>query len=329
MAIRSETGILILGYGAPQSLEEVAPFMRSVTGGASIERSLPIILERYKLIGGKSPLVDFARGIAQKLEDHYEEQGDDYPVKIGMIHSKPSIEDAVHEFVLEGVKRIIAISLSPYYSSASNGLSYERAAEMAAEYPGIELIIAPEVGLTEPYLRGVSASLADEFDAADSLSDEVPIAFVAHSIQEDVASSTDQAYEASLRASADAIADSLYLMKSDEHGYACGSKIAFGTEMPPRPWTLVYCSRGMRGGEWLGPSLSDFIEDAATEEREAIIVVPLGFATDHLETLYDLDIEASKKAEERGIKLLRAKALNTSDELIEAFILSISSVIED
>lgn len=325
----AETGILILAYGAPQSLDEVAPFMRSVTGSDEISRALSTIMARYEQIGGKSPLVDFALEIASKLEDYFEQQDQWMPVKIGMLHSRPQIEDAVHEFVLEGVQKIIAISLSPYFSSASNGLSYERALECVEAYPGIEIEIAPEVGLTEPYLRGIAASLSAEFDAADAMSDEVPIAFVAHSIPLEQAISTDKAYEAGLKAAANAIAELLYLYQASEAGYEVASETAYGTNFPPRPWALCYCSRGMRGGVWLGPSLSSFIDDAAAKGYEALIVVPLGFATDHLETLYDLDIEAKERAEKSDMKLLRAKALNASDELIEAFALSIQSVLED
>lgn len=328
-AASDNIGILILGYGGPQSLDDVEPFMKSVTGGAPIEKSLPVIRQRYEQIGGKSPLVGFAEKIASKIEDHYYALDCDIPVKIGMLHSAPSIEEAVHGFVLEGVNRIIAVSLSPYYSTASNGLSFERALETVEVYPGIDIECAPEVGLFEPYLRGIAQSLADEFDAADSISDEVPIAFVAHSIPVSSAHTTDTVYEKSMRAAARTITKSLYLMDADNQGYQVGSEVAFGTMMPPRPWTIAYCSRGMRGGEWLGPSLKDFIAQAGADGYEAVIVVPLGFSTDHLETLYDLDIESKNKADELGLKFLRAKCLNDSDELIQAFVASIDSVLED
>lgn len=322
----NNTGVLLVAYGGPRSLDEVAPFMERLTGAPVRPEVLSRIKERYVAIGGKSPLVDFALSISRKLEKHFAQEGSPLIVKAGMLHSEPSIADAVHELIAEGVNQIICISLSPYYSTASNGASFAAAAEVVETYPGVELLVAPEIGLFEPYIRAQAEALEEVFDEVDVLGEEVPIAFVAHSLEESAVLAGDQVYVDGLQAVANSIAEHLFMMKADDEGYMVGEEKAFGTQEIPRPWLIAYSSQGMRGGKWLGPSVSDFIKDAAQKDAGGVVIVPLGFATDHLETLYDLDIKAKEQAEELKLGFVRTRVPNDSEALILACAESINTL---
>lgn len=309
-------GILIVGYGAPQNLDEVRPFMTSLMGREPSDELMERTLERYRLIGGGSPLVPLAADIASSLEEALT----DAVVEIGMLHSNPSIEEGMSRLVEMGADRIVAISLSPFYSTASNGKSYAAVGEAAKAHPSVQVIVAREVGEFTGFAAAHAIALEEAFDAADVLAEDVALAFTSHSVPMDDYDAGDFVYEAGIRLVADALAEALCLAPADDAGFAVAGGAAHGTEALPRPWGVVYHSQGARGGAWLGPKLGDFIEAAAERGVGAVVVCPIGFSTDHMETLYDLDIAAAEKARSLGLGYVRAAAPNDSSHLIDAFV---------
>lgn len=317
-------GILIVGYGGPEKLSQVEPFMESLTGRPSTPEMLQKITARYELIGGGSPLVPIAREIAEALES----QLDSVPVELGMLHSEPSIEDGFARLIETGVDRVVCISLSPFYSTASNGRAYAAIGEIAPLYPHTEVLIASELGQFAGFALAHAHALTEAFDAADVASDDVALAFTAHSVPMSDVEAGDYVYANGLERVADALVEALYLSPATPEGYPVGEEAsAHGTTALPRPWANVYHSQGMRGGAWLGPSLPDFIRTAHAHGAGAIVVCPLGFATDHLETRYDLDIAAKALADELDIAFVRSAAPNTSPHLIDAFVAAYADAI--
>lgn len=324
-------GVLLLGYGGPRSLDEVGSFMKSLTGRPLSPEMEERIKARYTRIGGKSPLVDYAYSIANKIADHLTTpEGESVPVEVGMVHTAPYIDHAVDDLVSKGVTRIVAVSMSPFYSTASNGKAFEAAADAVDAHEEIELLCAPEIGLFEPYARAHADQMELAFERADAIAEEVSIVFTAHSLPMSDVEAGDYVYEQGIRLCADSIAEMLFMMPADSEGYSFNIEDApapgYGTRQLPRPWTVAFQSQGMRGGEWLGPTLKQAIADAENNGAEAIMVVPLGFSTDHMETLFDLDIDTKERCGELGIELIRTAAPNDSAQLIEAFVASIASI---
>lgn len=319
-------GVLVVGYGAPESLDEIPSFMTSLIGRTPSPAMLERMTEHYELIGGKSPLVGYAREIARKIERHYDENEISLPVEIGMIHTPPSVDEAVDALVDCGVTRIIAISLSPFYSTASNGKSFARVAQSAQRYENLEVVCAPEIGLYAGFIEAHAQILEELFEKVDVEADIAPLSFSAHSLPIPDVEAGDYVYEEGLRKAADALAERLFLAPADEEGFMIGEQRAYGTEKLPRPWAVTFQSQGMRGDKWLEPTLNSFIDEVQSRDYKAMVSVPLGFSTDHMETLYDLRIAAKKKAEEQGIVFFVSSAPNDSDALIEAFVESIEDV---
>lgn len=319
-------GVLVVGYGAPETLEQIPSFMTSLIGRTPSPEMLARMTQHYEQIGGKSPLVGYARSIAHALEKRYEDKGTMMPVEIGMMHTPPSIDEGIDALVDCGVTRVIAISLSPFYSTASNGKSFARVGESLKRYPNVELICAPEIGLFEGFIEAHAEMVEQAFDRADIEADITPVSFSAHSLPMSDVEAGDYVYEEGLRRAADAVAQRLFLAPADEKGFVIGDVKAYGTSKLPRPWAVVFQSQGMRGGAWLQPTLNDFIDEVAKQEFKAIVSVPLGFSTDHMETLYDLRIAAKERAEHLDMKLIASGAPNDTPKLVDAFVESIESV---
>ena len=320
--------VIIVGYGAPETLEEVSGFMTSLIGRTPSDEVLDRMKSHYEAIGGSSPLIGYARDIAASVEKRLGLGGVLVPVEIGMVHTAPSITSAVDALVDCGATRIIAVSLSPFYSTASNGRAFEEVAETVDLYENVELVCAPEVGLFEGFIKAQADALAAVFDAVDVETDEAPISFSAHSLPMSAVEAGDYVYEEGLRRAADAVAERLFLSPADEDGYLIKDFKAYGTSKPPRPWCVTFQSQGMRGTDWLKPTLSEFIDDAAKRGTKAVVCSPLGFSTDHMETLYDLDIVAKKQVVDAGMAFFRSATPNHSESLVDAFIASIETVRE-
>ncbi len=295
---RSTSAVLLMALGAPTSLDEVEPFLRDLRGGRPTPPELiEEFRERYRRIGGASPLLEVSRSQATALERRLADRGWPVPCTVGMRHWAPRIDAAVRELSAAGVRDLVALSLTPYYSNWSVG-GYLDALRAAVSASGASLRIHP----VRSWHR--SPSLAEAFAArvregrsalAASGAADPYVLFTAHSLPEGPESDTET-----------------YVRHLDE------ARAAILGRLPPVRSAMAYQSVGRRGGSWLGPSMEARLDELTHAGERSVLVVPYGFVSDNLEILYDIDIELRARADERGIRLERTPSLNADPGLVEA-----------
>lgn len=290
-------GALLMTYGSPSSLErdDVRAYLARVRGGREPDGELvDEFTRRYRVIGG-SPLIEITRRQAEALSEQL-----GWPVEVGMRFSEPSVESGLRALADVGVTEVAAIILSPQYSPMLMG-GYERAIEAARSAMGPR---APRVrvagawhdepafvdALADRLVAALSALPADDRAAARVL-------MTAHSLPKRVAID-EPAYLEQLRVTAEAIAAAAGLESGD--------------------WTFCWQSAGHEPGEWMKPDFADLMPEIAASGGRHVIVVPVQFLADHLETLYDVDVGAREQAEALGLRFERVASLNADAGLIRA-----------
>ncbi len=292
------TGILLMAYGGPNSLDDVEPYLLNIRGGRPTSPELVAkVKKRYALIGGRSPLLDITRQQAAALEAHLnQEDGPRFRAYVGMRHWQPHIREAVAQMADDGIERAVALVMAPHYSRLSTGAYFQRLDEAVRDLAVDVTFARVESWHDHP---GLVAALAEK--AADALArfaeDRPKVLFTAHSLPARVLDQGDP-YDAQLRETATLLADRLSL--------------------PPDRWLLCYQSAGHSPEPWLGPHIEDVIVKLAQAGEKRLLVVPIGFVCDHVEVLYDVDIECRELAEAHGARLERSESLNTSPTFIAA-----------
>jgi ferrochelatase len=320
------TGILLLGFGGPDSIESVGPFMCNLMGREPSPELLERICGNYSAIGGKSPLVDIANDIAEDLGAGLAQRGHDVEVRVGMRYWHPYIADSLRELAEAGCERVVTVSLSPFESEVASG-AYRLAIDEALDsLPGVETVEAPLISMLPAFVD----FLAESTKAALSgtAGEDVLVAFTAHSLPEsDLVA--DDPYVAGLKSIAGAIAEKLgWTQGADGAGEPLLAEFsAFGSVEGPQPWLLVYQSKGARPGVWLGPTLDDLIGAAGGAGIGSLVVCPIGFMTDHMETLFDLDTVAAAQAEKAGLAFVRASVPNDDGLVVAALADAVSALI--
>jgi ferrochelatase len=339
----ARAGVLLAAFGGPNRLDAVAPFMFSITGVEPDEQTLAEARRKYLTIGGFSPLPATAERIAAQLERilnglELAEVGDDeggalgmwsgatasvrtgedvrVPVVVGMLHSGPSIADAVAQLADKGVRQIVLVSLSPFEAAATTG-AYLAAAEAAVQpHRGVRLVESASYQRSDDFVGLYADNLSETLHEVDILANRAIVVFTAHSLpMADV--EADPAYVAQLRETTAAVAAGAGL--GAPSGFDALSGIdAFGGPGLTAPWLLAFQSKGRRGGEWLGPDLDAVIDAAIAGGFAALIVCPVGFAVDHLETLYDLDVMAAERVFSADKEFARVPVPNADARLIDA-----------
>ena len=291
-------GVLLLAHGGPDSLHDIEPFLRNIRGGRSFSpKLLEEITDRYAQIGGRSPLLEISRRQARDLEKELSQTGRPFRVYLGMRNWHPFIRETMREIKQDGVSRLVALCLAPQNSRMSVGLYFQRVQEAQKEL-GVEIPVTfVESWNREPCLiEAFAEKLREAMIAFPPLeSGSVPIIFTAHSLPEKILAEGDP-YPRETRETAEAVAE------------RCA--------VPD--WRFAYQSQGATEEPWLGPTVESVIEDLSKVARQRVIVAPIGFLADHLEILYDIDIDYRKFALEHGIELRRTQSLNDSPKLIQA-----------
>ncbi|NTW28542.1 MAG: ferrochelatase [Coriobacteriia bacterium] len=299
------TGVVLMGFGGPDCLDAIAPFMRNLTGRKPSPELVKRVTANYAAIGGASPLAGIARQIASALERTLRESGHDMLVRVGMAYWHPFIGEAVAELSVAGCDRVIAVSLSPFESRAASG-AYRHALGEAARECGIAVVEAPLVSATREFAEffaNEARSTLMSFGPAD----RVLIVFSAHSLPVADLAEPDP-YIAGLRGTAEAVAEKLGAV----------------------PWLVAYQSKGQRPGEWLAPSLDAVMEAASADgTMDGVIVCPIGFLTDHMETLFDLDIVVANKARDLGLKFARCAVPNDDPRVTLAMARQIEVLLQE
>ena len=292
----ARTGVLVMAYGTPRSPDDVLEYYTHIRRGRPPEpEQLTELQDRYAAIGGISPLA--ARTAAQMdavaaaLEAA--EPGR-WQVTLGQKHAAPFIEDGVATLVDAGVEEIVGLVLAPHWSAFSVGQYHGRAAETAAA-AGVPFTGIDSWHLEEAFLAHQAGSLTDRLATMPTAT---KVVFTAHSLPERVL--VDDPYPDQLAASAGAIAARVGLDRW-------------------AGWGLGWQSAGRTPEPWRGPDILEIIRElAAMGTAEGIVVVPQGFTSDHLEVLYDLDIEAAGVASEVGLQFGRTEVVNADPAVMAA-----------
>ncbi|MBF4509502.1 MAG: ferrochelatase [Aeromicrobium sp.] len=308
-------GVLITGFGGPDCPEAVGPFMRNLMGREPAPELVSRVRARYEAIGGCSPLGATARLFAERVQAALGARGVGADARVGMRYWEPYIGPAVDALVKGGAERIVTVALSPFETHVTHG-EYRAAVEAAvAGHPGVTVAEAPLLSALPVYaeLHAQAARAALETLGVP----DAPIVFSAHSLP--IADVTgDDSYTGGLEACAEQVASALGLGAGSVNAEVYPGVTAYGCASGPRRWLVAYQSKGARGGEWLGPDTDDVIAAVAREGAAGMVVVPLGFATEHMETLYDLDIVAVQVARDAGIAFARSSAPDAHRVLTDA-----------
>jgi ferrochelatase len=313
----ASTGVLLLGFGGPDSLDAVRPFMCNLMDREPSDQLVESVCRRYLAIGGSSPLPQIAADIAAGLETRLAENGTPVPVRIGMRYWHPFIEDSIAELVDLGRDRIVTVSLSPFESKAASGAYREAIDAVAGTYPGLEIVEAPLVSELDSFIDFMAGGAAVAIEDVEPNEGAI-LAFTAHSLPESDLE-VDDPYVIGLQKTAQAVAEKLGMaLGHPDAGNPLFSEFtAYGTAAAPRAWFLVYQSKGQRPGAWLEPDLDELIDAVAASQASSIVVVPIGFLTDHMETLYDLDIVAADRALTAGVEWMRAPVVNDAEVVLD------------
>ena len=290
------TALLVMAYGTPRTPADVEPYYTHIRRGRPPEpQQLADLVARYDAIGGISPLAQRTEAQRAALESALAERtSEPFAVVLGQKHAAPFIEDAVAGLADAGVEHVVGLVLAPHYSGFSVGQYHQRAREGAGErgiaYAGID-----SWHLEPAYLDFLAAAVTD---ARATLPDRHKVLFTAHSLPERVLA--DDPYPDQLRESAAAIAERVGLL-------------------PWPDWALAWQSAGRTPEPWRGPDILAVIAElGATAQTDGVLVCAQGFTSDHLEVLYDLDIEATAAAGAAGLAFARTRSLNDDPTVMGA-----------
>ena len=289
------TGVLLMAYGTPRTRAEVEPYYTDIRRGRPpTPELLADLVRRYDAIGGISPLAERTEAQRDVLQRALDERAPgEFTVALGLKHAAPKIEETAARLVADGVDRIVALVLAPHYSRPSIGeyLGRTRAAADGTEVLGIE-----SWHVEPAYLDFLADAVRDR--SAD-LPEKTKVLFTAHSIPLRFVDEGDP-YPTQLRETATAVAERVGLAEWSG-------------------WSIAWQSAGRTPEPWVGPDILQVIRDlASTGRSEGILVVPCGFVADHLEVLFDLDIEAAGVAAEVGLAFARTVVVNDDATVLGA-----------
>lgn len=293
----AKRAILMMAYGTPDSVERMQCYLTDIRGGRPMsETFVEEFKHRYSLIGG-SPLTQLTYEQAKKTGEELQRRGYDIAIYIGMRHWSPWIKDAVGQMYLHGIEEAVAIVMAPHYSKMSIA-RYWAKIEEAQQMHGTNIKFSyidswyqqPKfIQALENHIRAGLEKFSPEERAKTKL------VFTAHSLPERLLKMGDP-YDSQLKDNAKIVAHRLGNID----------------------WMFSYQSAAETGEPWLGPQIEEAIAALAKEGYQNMLVAPIGFVCDHVEILFDIDIEAKQIAQEHGLRLERVEAMNSTPLFIEA-----------
>jgi ferrochelatase len=312
----SSKGVILMNMGGPEGLEDVRPFLFNLFSDREIIRLGPAFLQKfiawqiarkrapksrllYQAIGGGSPLKELTLAQAHALEEKLADHGN-YQVEIAMRYWPPYAEQALSRLSLQGIEQITALTLYPHYSRATTGTSVAQL-QRAIDTTGMDKIpinFVTSWPTQEDYVRAVSDNIIEAVDeikktlAVETNPGKVEVVYSAHSLP------------------------SSFIKEGDPYVDHIKQTIAAVESLTGLPGKLCYQSRS-GPVEWLSPSTPEMIKTLAAEGCKGVVMVPISFVSDHVETLYEIDILYKKQAEELGIVLISSKSLNCMPRFIE------------
>jgi len=297
IATQRPIAVLMMAMGGPDKLENVEPFLLDVRGGRPTPPELvEEIRQRYRATGGKSPAVGITQAVATRLEQRLNESRGRYRVYVGLRHWHPFIRETYAELLREEPERIIGLCMAPQQSSLSTG-AYRKKVEEARIALGDSCPVS-YVGSWHRHPRLIAA-MVDHIQQALELfpleaRPATPVLFTAHSLPERIVAMNDP-YPEQVRGTVEAVT----------------------ARLGDQPTCFAYQSQGRSGEKWLGPTVESTIQELSRAGHRRVLVAPIGFLCDHVETLYDIDIELRQLAAGLGLRLERMPMLNDSPALVE------------
>lgn len=300
---RKTIGVLLMAYGGPNNLAEVEPYLADIRNGRPTSHELlEEITDRYRQIGGSSPILELtnaqAAGVERALNDAAAaDAGVRYKTYVGMRHWHPYIGAVVPEMLADGVERIVAVVMAPHFSRMSVG-AYMGKLDKALQENNADIPVTKvESWKDEPtFINAVAARITEALEMfPDDIRADVPVLFTAHSLPARILESNDP-YPDELQTSVALVVE----------------------QIQPKHWRWAFQSQGASAEPWLGPTVEDTLEQLKHEGFENVLLVPIGFVCDHVEVLFDVDIEHRHQAAVLGIRLERPRMLNDDPGLVEA-----------
>ncbi len=283
-------GVLVMAYGGPNTIDEVEPYLLDVRG---YRPTAPAIIhevrERYKLIGGRSPILEQTQAQADALQAAVDRAA--FKTFVGMRHWQPYLKDTLAQMSAQGIDRAIGLVMAPHYSQMSIGAYYKKIEE--AQSP-IEIKPIERWHLLPGYLE----ALTDRVRAAlqkfpiDRRA-EVPIIFSAHSLPQRILEWHDP-YPGELQATVAAIMERL----------------------GPHPHEFAFQSAAISNEPWLGPDVGAALERLARDGHRHVLIAPIGFVVEHVEILYDIDVVFQQQAKKLGLHLERIEMLGNTPKMV-------------
>jgi ferrochelatase len=301
---------LLVSFGGPEGPGEVMPFLENVTRGRGIPRErLAAVAEHYYAVGGVSPINQQCRDLLAAIGKDFAASGLDLPVYWGNRNWDPYLTATVADMAAAGVRRAVAFVTSAYgsYSSCRQYLDdIEQArAQAGPAAPRIDKLrhFFNHPGFIEPFAAAALRAIESLPPAARP---RVPLVFTAHSVPDAMAAASGPPpggrYPAQLLEASRLVAERVNAARGDEGDH---------------PWRLVFQSRsGPPTQPWLGPDVSDYLAELASDGAPGAVLVPVGFVSDHLEVVHDLDVEAAQAAHRLGLPLARAATPGTDPRFV-------------
>ena len=289
----SYDALLVVSFGGPEGMDDVLPFLENVLRGRNVPRERMLsVAKHYEMFGGVSPINRQNRDLIAALEKELERNGPRLPIYWGNRNWHPMLVDTVGRMTKDGIQNALAFVTSAYSSYSSCRQYLENISDAQSQVgPGAPRIEKLRAFYNHPLF--IEANV-DHARAALQQVGAARLVFTAHSIPESMAANCD------------------YAMQLAE----AGSLIA--RELNVEKWKLVYQSRsGSPMQPWLGPDVLEHLNSLASEGIKEVVVAPIGFVSDHMEIVYDLDFEAQNLARELGMKMVRAATAGTHPSFVK------------
>lgn len=314
----SYDAVLLISFGGPEGMSDVMPFLENVLRGRNVPRErLLSVAKHYELFGGVSPINQQNRRLISSLEEEFQIKGPHLTIYFGNRNWHPMLADTIRRMRDDGIKKALAFVTSAY-SSYSSCRQYLEDIERARESVGPD---APRIEKLRAFYNHpgfIEANVANVRAALDQIPEDkrsaTQLIFTAHSIPETMAGNSD--YETQLQEASRLVFEGL--VAPDGQAPTGQGESASRRKSGPRSYKLAFQSRsGSPSQPWLGPDVCDHLRELQADGARDVIVAPIGFVSDHMEIVYDLDTEAAALCRELGINMIRAATAGTHPAFVK------------